>query len=57
MQIAKDDKIVPRPAKLQGKNPLNSVELMVDLVFASEEYQKDEKGAVNIHEKDIFKAL
>jgi len=42
---------------LQGKNPLNSVELMVDLVFANDEYQKDEKGAVNVHEKEIFKAL
>jgi hypothetical protein len=30
---------------------------MVDLVFANDEYQKDEKGAVNVHEKEIFKAL
>ena len=57
MMISKDDEVLPRPAKITDKNPLNSIDITVDVLYVDEKYQRDERGGFKIHEKDIFQAL
>jgi hypothetical protein len=55
--ISKDDEVMPKPAKIIDKNPLNAIDITVDVLFVDESYPRDQKGAFKVHEKDIFQAL
>lgn len=57
LMISKDDEVMPKPAKIIDKNPLNSIDITVDVLFVDENYPRDQKGAFKVPEKDIFQAL
>ena len=57
MMISKDDEVMPKLAKIQDQNPLDSIDLTLSVLFIDENYPRDPKGAFKVHEKDIFKAL
>ena len=55
--ISKDDEVMPKLAKIQDQNPLDSIDLTLSVLFIDENYPRDPKGAFKVHEKDIFQAL
>lgn len=57
MVIAKNDELTPKVFRVQDKNPLNSIDITVDVLYIEEGYPRDAKGAIKIHEKEIFQAL
>ena len=57
MMISKDDEVMPKLAKIQDQNPLDSIDLTLSVLFIDEKYPRDPKGAFKVHEKDIFQAL
>lgn len=58
MQISKHDTLTPKLAKIEDKNPLNAMDVTVDLLYADESFtQQDVTGAYKLHEKDLFEAL
>ena len=50
LMISKDDMVMPKPAKIIDKNPLNSIDITVDVLFVDENYPRDQKGAFKVHE-------
>lgn len=54
MSISKHDDLSIKVAKIQDQNPLNAIDLLIDLLYIDESLPKDNKGAYTIHEKDIF---
>ena len=57
MMISKDDEVMPKLAKIQDQNPIDSIDLSLSVLFIDENYPRDPKGAFKVHEKDIFQAL
>ena len=59
MQIGKSDQIAPRVARITEKNPLDKLEIVLELIYLDEEYKDVEAttGAAKMHEKHVFQAL
>ena len=41
LMISKDDEVHPKVAKIVDKNPLNSLDITVDVLFVKDTYPKD----------------
>ena len=57
MEIGKEDVVKVNPASIQDQNPLNSIEIEIDVLFANEKLPRDSKGAYQIQEEDLFSAI
>ena len=55
--ISKHEELQPKVAKITDKNPLNSIDLTVDVVYVEQNYPRDKRGFFKIHDKYIFQAL
>ena len=56
-EISKTDVIPLKVAKIEDKNPLNSIDLILDVLYADETCERDASGALKVHEKEIFERL
>ena len=56
-QISKLDTFEVKPAKIRDHNPLNSIELQVELIYKNESVEIDNIGAIKVHENDIAAAI
>ncbi len=54
MIIAKNDELTPKIFRVQDKNPLNSIDITVDVLYIVDSFPRDAKGAIKLHEKEIF---
>ena len=57
MEIGKEDVVKVNPASIQDQNPLNSIEIEIDVLLANEKLPRDSKGAYQIQEEDLFSAI
>ena len=48
--ISKHEELQPKVAKITDKNPLNSIDLTVDVVYVEQNYPRDQRGFFKIHE-------
>jgi hypothetical protein len=57
MAISKHDELTIRIAKILDKNPLNSIDLTIDLLYLDDTLPKDQSGAVKIKEIDVCEGV
>ena len=49
MQISKIDSFDVKVARIKDLNPLNSIEVQLDLVFKEDSVEVDQQGALRVH--------
>jgi hypothetical protein len=57
MQISKIDTFDVKLAKPRDLNPLNSIDITLELLFKHDAVAVDTTGAVKVHEKEIHDAI
>ena len=59
MQIGKSDVLTLKLARIQEKNPLGKIDLVLELLYLDDSYLGIEAttGAAKVHEKLVFEAM
>lgn len=55
--ISKIDSFSVKVAKVKDLNPLNSIEVQLELIHKDDSVEVDNQGALRIHENEIFPVI
>lgn len=56
MGIGKTDMVTPKIARISNKNPLDKIEIVLDLLYVDEDYKDVDptSKASRLHENEVF---